>query len=74
MKPYVYAVFLGLPCESISPRQCFHLADKLITAREFNAHVLPARTKRGYKNPGVHVQYARTILMTEFASHALCTK
>ncbi len=39
MKPYVYAVFLGLPCESIPPRQRFHLADKVITAREFNAHV-----------------------------------
>ncbi len=34
-----YAVFLWLPCESIPPRQRFHLADKLITARESNAHV-----------------------------------
>ncbi len=39
---------------------------KLITAREFNAHVRP-----GYKNPGVRVQYTRTILMTKFASRAL---
>ncbi len=45
VKPYVYAVFLQLPCESIPPRQRFHLADKLIIAREFNAHVQPARTK-----------------------------
>ncbi len=45
MKPYVYAVFLRLPCESIPPRQRFHLADKIITARELNAHVSPARTK-----------------------------
>ncbi len=45
VKPYVYAVFLRLPCESIPPRQRFHLADKLITARESNAHVRPARTK-----------------------------
>ncbi len=28
-----------------TPRQRFHLADKLITAREFNAHVRPASTK-----------------------------
>ncbi len=45
MKPYVYAVFLRLPCKSILPRQRFHLADKLITAREFNVHVRPARSK-----------------------------
>ncbi len=45
VKPYVYAVFLRLPCESIFPRQPFHLVDKLITAREFNAHVRPVRTK-----------------------------
>ncbi len=45
MKPYVYAVFLQLPCESIPPQQCFHLADKRITARQFNAHVRPVRTK-----------------------------
>ncbi len=51
MKPYVYAVFLRLPCESIPPRQRLHLADKLITAREFNTHVRPERTK--HKNPGV---------------------
>ncbi len=66
MKPYVYAVFLRLPCESIPPRQCFHFADKRITAREFNAHVQPVRT-----NPGVRVQYAHTILMTKFMSRAL---
>ncbi len=42
------------------PRQRFHLADKLITAREFNAHVRPART-----------QYAHTILMMKFTSRAL---
>ncbi len=46
MKPYVYAVFLRLPCESIPPRQRFHLADKVITAREFNAHVRLACTKK----------------------------
>ncbi len=45
MKPYVYAVFLQLPCESIPPRQYSHHADKLNTAREFNAHVWPACTK-----------------------------
>ncbi len=45
MKPHVYAVFLRLPCKSIPPWQRFHLADKLITAREFNVHVRPARTK-----------------------------
>ncbi len=49
MKPYVYAVFLRLPCESIlPPRQCFHLVDKRITAREFNTHVRPALTVRTY--------------------------
>ncbi len=74
VKPYVYAVFLQLPCESIPPRQRFHLADKLITAREFNAHVRPARTKYVWlQNPGVRVQYACTILMTKFASRALYT-
>ncbi len=32
--------FLQIACESIPPpRQRFHLVDKLITAREFNAHV-----------------------------------
>ncbi len=61
VKPYVYAVFLQLPCESIPSRQRFHLEDKLITAREFNAHV----------RPGVRVQYAHTILMTKLASHTL---
>ncbi len=61
VKPYVYAVFLQLSCESIPSRQRFHLEDKLITAREFNAHV----------RPGVRVQYARTILMTKLASHTL---
>ncbi len=45
MKPYVYVVFLRLPCESIPPRQRFHLKVKLITEREFNAHVRPVRTK-----------------------------
>ncbi len=45
VKPYVYAVFLRLPCESIPSLQRFHLADKLITAREVNVHVRPARTK-----------------------------
>ncbi len=45
MKPYVYAVFLQVPCESIPPGQRFHLADKLITARGFNAHVQPACKK-----------------------------
>ncbi len=45
MKPYVYAVFLQVPCESIPPGQRFHLADKLITARGFNAHVRPACKK-----------------------------
>ncbi len=67
MKPYVYAVFLQLPCESIPPRQRFHLADKVITTREFNVHVRPAHTKY----LGVRVQYARTLLMTKFASRAL---
>ncbi len=72
MKPYVYAVFLWLPCESIPPQQRFHLADKLITAKEFNAYVRPARTKYcRYKHPGVRIQYARTIVITAFASHAL---
>ncbi len=69
MKPYVYAVFLRLLCESIPPRQRLHLADKLITEREFNAHVRPERTK--YKNLGVRVQYVHTILMTKFVSRAL---
>ncbi len=47
--PYVYAVFLRLPCESIlHPRQCFHLVDKRITVREFNTHVRPALTVRTY--------------------------
>ncbi len=45
MKPFVYAVFLRLPCELIPPWQRFHLADKLITAREFNAYVQPVHTK-----------------------------
>ncbi len=27
----------------------------------------------GYKNPGVRVEYVRTILMTKFTSHALYT-
>ncbi len=60
MKPY--AVFLRLPCESIPPRQRFHLADNLITAREFNAHVRPAHTNS---------KRARTILMMKFVSCAL---
>ncbi len=41
VKPYIYAVFLRLPCEPIPPWQRFHLADELIAAREFNAHVRP---------------------------------
>ncbi len=32
VNPYVYAVFLWLPCELISPWQRFQLADKLITS------------------------------------------
>ncbi len=72
MKPYVYSVFLRLPCESIPPRQRFHLADKLITAREFNAHVRRARTKYVWlQKSGMRVQYAHTILMRKFASRAL---
>ncbi len=55
VKPYVYAVFLRLPCESIPPWQPFHLVDKLITAREFNAHVRPARTKWSILCPSVFV-------------------
>ncbi len=47
VKPYVYAVFLQLPCESIPSRQRFYLEDKLITAREFNAHVRPGLQKSG---------------------------
>ncbi len=47
--------FSSATCESIPPRQRFHLADKLITAREFNPHARPART----------------ILMTKSASRAL---
>ncbi len=42
--PEVCDAFLRLPCESIPPWQRFHLVDKLITAREFNAHVQRART------------------------------
>ncbi len=52
--------FFGYLVNRYLARQRFHLVDKLITAREFNAHVQPARTK-----------YARTILMTKFASRAL---
>ncbi len=44
---YIYRCASQLPCESIPTWQRFHLADKLITAREFNAHVRPARTKSG---------------------------
>ncbi len=41
-----------------TPRKHFHLVDKLITAREFNAHVRPARTK--YKGYGlVNRRYKR---------------
>ncbi len=56
---YVYAVFLRLPCESIPTRQRFHLADKLITARVFNAHVGPARTKyaRLHKSGDTHILF-----------------
>ncbi len=32
---------------------------------------LRVQSASGYKNPGVRVQYARTILMTKFASRAL---
>ncbi len=54
MKQYVYPVFLRLPCESIPPRQRFHLADKLITAKMFNAHVRPARTVHAYFSDDLH--------------------
>ncbi len=40
--------FSSAACESISPRQRFHLADKLITAREFNERVRPAHAVRSY--------------------------
>ncbi len=53
--------FFGYLVNQYRPRQRFHLADKLITAREFNAHVRPAHTK--YK-------YTHTTLMTKFASCA----
>ncbi len=54
--------FFGYLVNQYRPWQRFHLADKLITAREFNAHVRPVRTK--YK-------YTHTTLMTKFASCAL---
>ncbi len=64
-----------LPCELIPPRQCFHLADKLITAREFNLHVRPARTKNGYKNQGVRVHYSDDeIRITHTVRHKLRLK
>ncbi len=52
VKPYDYAVFLRLPCESIPPWQRFHLAENLITAREFNVHVRPACTKYALQKSG----------------------
>ncbi len=70
VKSYVYAVFLRLPCESIPTRQHFHLADKLITARVFNAHVGPARTKyaRLHKSGDTHI-----LFWWQNLRHACCT-
>ncbi len=70
VKSYVYAVFLRLPCESIPTRQRFHLADKLITARVFNAHVGPARTKyaRLHKSGDTHI-----LFWWRNSRHACCT-
>ncbi len=66
VKPYVYSVFLRLPCESIPQRQLFHLADKLITAREFNAHVRPACT-------GGCAYSTRVLFWWRNLRHAHCT-
>ncbi len=48
--------FGNLVNRSPPPRQHFNLVDKLITAREFNAHVRPVRTKyaRLQKSGGAH--------------------
>ncbi len=66
VKPDVYAVFLRLPCESIPQRQLFHLADKLITAREINAHVRPACT-------GGCAYSTRVLFWWRNLRHAHCT-
>ncbi len=58
-------------CETTARDSVATMWKNWLLQNNFSAHVRPERTK--YKNRVVHVQYACTVLMMQFASRALYT-